>query len=111
MHLRQAEVIEKTNSSGPFRVTAPGSYVPAARLRAELGSFVRLIWISLLFEGVPANLVRGLLTARDANRNLGTESQPSPIGFRGWRASRRSQVQSSLAVAQSTFAETRAWDH
>ena len=59
MHLRQAEVTEEKNSGGPSRATAPGSYVRAARLRAELGSFVRLIWISLLLEGVPAGLVSG----------------------------------------------------
>ncbi len=32
------------------------------------------------FEGVPANLVRGLLTARGAIRNLGTKSHPVPLG-------------------------------
>ncbi len=39
MHLRQAEVTEEKNSSGPSRATATGSYVQPARSRAELSLF------------------------------------------------------------------------
>jgi hypothetical protein len=61
MHLSQAEVTEEKNSGGPSRATAPGPYVrPARRSHPKLGSFVRLIWIPLPFEGVPASQVSGL---------------------------------------------------
>jgi hypothetical protein len=68
MHLRQAEVTEEKKSNGPSRATAPGSYVQPALRRPELRSLVRLIWISLPFEGVPASLVSRLENASAERR-------------------------------------------
>ena len=108
MHLRQAEVTEEKNSSAPSRAIAPGSSVQPARRRPELRSLVRLIWISLPFEGVPASLVSPLENA-SAERRAFFQKQCNLVQFSAIPEEHRKSTRDQLAFALAQIVSAAEW--